>query len=109
MFRHNLPPPSLSSLLPHFLRLLCYFTSLFQQIVVVGLGLVGYPQKKKRFADAINGQMFETSAKHGTNVDLAVLSLMREVLHHREFGAGGSSSTRYYITLYCIVLCYTII
>lgn len=31
--------------------------------------------------------MFETSAKLGTNVDSAVLALMREVLHHREFAA----------------------
>ena len=29
--------------------------------------------------------MFETSAKNGTNVDLAVLALMREVLHHRKY------------------------
>lgn len=31
--------------------------------------------------------MFETSAKLGTNVDSAVMALMREVLHHREFAA----------------------
>lgn len=31
--------------------------------------------------------MFETSAKLGTNIDSAVLALMREVLHHREFAA----------------------
>lgn len=41
----------------------------------------------QRFADAIEAQMFETSAKLGTNIDSAVLSLMREVLHHREFAA----------------------
>ena len=31
--------------------------------------------------------MFETSAKLGTNVETAVMALMREVLHHREFAA----------------------
>lgn len=44
--------------------------------------------------------MFETSAKLGTNIDTAVMALMREVLHHREFAAqnkgdGVQESARY--------------
>lgn len=35
----------------------------------------------------MEAQVFETSAKLGTNVDTAVLALMREVLHHRQFAA----------------------
>lgn len=31
--------------------------------------------------------MFETSAKLGTNIDAAVVALMHEVLHHRQFAA----------------------
>ena len=54
----------------------------------------------QRFADAIEAQMFETSAKLGTNIDTAVMALMREVLHHREFAAqnkgdGVQESARY--------------
>lgn len=41
--------------------------------------------RRQRFADAVEAQVFETSAKLGTNVDVAVLALMREVLHHRQF------------------------
>ena len=33
----------------------------------------------------MDSQVFETSAKNGANVDLAVLALMREVLHHRKY------------------------
>lgn len=55
-------------------------------------------QCSQRFADAMDAQVFETSAKTGTNVDLAVLALMREVLHHREYSAkettfGGDRQT----------------
>lgn len=44
--------------------------------------------------------MFETSAKLGTNIDSAVLALLREVLHHREFAAqeqadAGKGGSRY--------------
>lgn len=35
----------------------------------------------------MGAQFFETSAKTGANVDLAVLALMREVLHHRDYSA----------------------
>lgn len=52
-------------------------------------------ETKQRFADAIDAQVFETSAKLGTNVDLAMLALMREVLHHREHSgeAGAGKGT----------------
>lgn len=49
------------------------------------------PELIKHFADAINAQVFETNAKHGTNVDLAMLALVREVLHHREFSSSTGS------------------
>lgn len=47
--------------------------------------------------------MFETSAKLGTNIDTAVLSLMREVLHHRQFAVqekddAGKEDGRYRTT-----------
>ncbi|CAM9335971.1 unnamed protein product [Ectocarpus sp. 13 AM-2016] len=41
----------------------------------------------KCFAEAMEAQVFETSAKLGTNVDVAVMALMQEVLHHRQFAA----------------------
>lgn len=50
----------------------------------------------------MDSQVFETSAKNGANVDLAVLALMREVLHHRKYAKEedstetGSESDRYY-------------
>lgn len=37
----------------------------------------------------MDSQVFETSAKNGANVDLAVLALMREVLHHRKYAKEG--------------------
>lgn len=37
--------------------------------------------------------MFETSAKLGTNVDVAVMALMQEVLHHRQFAAEDKTTS----------------
>ncbi|CAM9646544.1 unnamed protein product, partial [Ectocarpus sp. 8 AP-2014] len=47
----------------------------------------------KRFAEAMEAQVFETSAKLGTNVDVAVMALMQEVLHHRQFAAEDKASS----------------